>query len=65
MPNPIDNLRNYEHKQGSGRSATASGGPLDGQATPRTKAENETNDTKEHYTTSVPKDNLGGLNTGS
>lgn len=59
------NLRNYTPTQSQGRDAKGSGGPLDGQAVRRTKAENETNETVEHYTKSAPSDNLGGKNTGS
>jgi len=60
------NLRNYSPSQSSGKDAKSSGGPLDGQAVRRTKAENETNEMKEHYTSGGgDKSNLGGRNTGS
>jgi hypothetical protein len=59
------NLRNYEPSQSQGSDAKASGGPISGQATPRTKAENAKNEMKEAYSTNCPKDNLGGKNTGS
>ena len=60
------NIRDYEHSQSSGRDAKGPGGPLDGQAIPRTKAEMETNTTKEAYSKNASDStNLGGKNTGS
>lgn len=57
------NLRNFTPSQSSGKDAK-SGGHLSGTATPRTKAENETNRTVEAYSSNAPKSNLGGKNTG-
>jgi len=59
------NLRNYTPSQSTGRDAKSPGGPKDGLAIRRTKAENETNETVEAYSKDAPSSNLGGRNTGS